>query len=65
MKVGRLVVFAGCDLLVYCEAINRVTNGTNGFDNTVLFTALSDDHVFPGLIVSSGLEIIWVLLPQD
>ena len=32
---------------LYCPAINKDTNGTNGFDNTALFTVVSDDDVFP------------------
>ena len=36
-----------CDLLLHCGAINKDTNGTNGFDNTALFTVVSDDDVFP------------------
>ena len=32
---------------MHCGAINRDTNGTNGFDNTALFTVVSDDDVFP------------------
>ena len=43
------------DLFLHCDAINKDTNGTNGFDNTplraplcpVLFTVVSDDDVFP------------------
>ena len=36
-----------CDLFLHCDAINKDTNGTNGFDNTALFTVVSDDDVFP------------------
>ena len=35
------------DLFLHCGTINRDTNGTNGFDNTALFTVVSDDDVFP------------------
>ena len=34
-------------MFLHCGAINKDTNGTNGFDNTALFTVVSDDDVFP------------------